>query len=69
MVWPRQKSLLARRVGKTAIGFRAHRDYLKRYGIPRTIAELEPRRRMPARRRPSFLPSTRPSMLPAARLH
>jgi hypothetical protein len=50
MVRPRQKSLLARRVGKTAIGFRAHRDYLKRYGIPGTIAELEARWRMPARR-------------------
>jgi DNA-binding transcriptional LysR family regulator len=41
MVRPRQKSLLARRIGKTAIGFYAHRDYLKRYGIPKTIAELE----------------------------
>src|ERR1700689_1285778 len=41
MVRPRQKSLLARRIGKTVIGFYAHRDYLKRYGIPKTIAELE----------------------------
>jgi DNA-binding transcriptional LysR family regulator len=41
MVRPRQKSLLARRIGKTPIGFYAHRDYLKRYGIPKTIAELE----------------------------
>jgi len=41
MVRPRQMSLLARRIGKTPIGFYAHRDYLKRYGIPKTIAELE----------------------------
>jgi DNA-binding transcriptional LysR family regulator len=41
MVRPRQKSLLARRIGKTGIGFYAHRDYLKRYGIPKTIAELD----------------------------
>jgi DNA-binding transcriptional LysR family regulator len=41
MVRPRQKSLLARRIGKTAIGLYAHRDYLKRYGIPKTMAELE----------------------------
>jgi DNA-binding transcriptional LysR family regulator len=41
MVRPRQKSLLARRIGKTPIGFYAHRDYLKRYGIPKSIAELE----------------------------
>jgi DNA-binding transcriptional LysR family regulator len=41
MVRPRQKSLLARRIGKTLIGFYAHRDYLKRYGIPKSVAELE----------------------------
>jgi hypothetical protein len=69
MVRPRQKSLLARRVGKTAIGFHAHRDYLKRHGIPGTIAEIEARRRMPARRRPSFLRSSRLSTSPTARRH
>jgi DNA-binding transcriptional LysR family regulator len=41
MVRPRQKSLLARRVGKTVIGFYAHRNYVKAHGIPGTIAELE----------------------------
>jgi DNA-binding transcriptional LysR family regulator len=41
MVRPRQKSLLARRIGKTAIGFYAHRNYVKQYGVPGTIAELE----------------------------
>ena len=41
MVRPRQKSLLARRIGETAIGFYAHRNYVKAHGIPATIAELE----------------------------
>ena len=40
MVRPRQKSLLARRIGKTAIGFYAHRDYLKGYGVPKTHRRL-----------------------------
>jgi DNA-binding transcriptional LysR family regulator len=41
MVRPRQKSLVARRIGKSAIGFYAHRNYAKKYGLPKQIAELE----------------------------
>jgi DNA-binding transcriptional LysR family regulator len=41
MVRPRQKSLVARRIGKSAIGFYAHRDYAGKYGLPKTIDELE----------------------------
>jgi DNA-binding transcriptional LysR family regulator len=41
MVRPRQKSLLARRIGKTVIGFYAHRNYAKEHGVPKTITELE----------------------------
>jgi DNA-binding transcriptional LysR family regulator len=41
MVRPRQKSLLARRIGKTAIGFYGHRDYLNRHGVPKTLADLD----------------------------
>jgi DNA-binding transcriptional LysR family regulator len=40
MARPRQKSLLARRVGKTAIGLYAHRNYLKAHGAPKTVADL-----------------------------
>ena len=40
MARPRQKSLLARRVGKTAIGLYAHRNYLKAHGAPKTLADL-----------------------------
>ncbi len=41
MVRPRQKSLVARRIGKSAIGFYAHRNYVEKYGLPKEIAELE----------------------------
>jgi DNA-binding transcriptional LysR family regulator len=41
MVRPRQKSLVARRVGKSAIGFYAHRSYAEKYGLPKQVAELE----------------------------
>src|ERR1700733_12629567 len=41
MVRPRQKSLVARRIGKNAIGFYAHRNYAQKYGLPKTIADLE----------------------------
>jgi len=40
MVRPKQKSLLARRIGKSPIGFYAHRSYLEKYGLPKQIAEL-----------------------------
>ena len=41
MVRPRQKSLVARRIGNSAIGFYAHRNYAQKYGLPKTIPDLE----------------------------
>jgi DNA-binding transcriptional LysR family regulator len=41
MVRPRQKSLVARRIGNSAIGFYAHRHYAEKYGLPKQIADLE----------------------------
>lgn len=41
MVRPRQKSLVARHIGKSPIGFYAHRNYVEKYGLPKEIAELE----------------------------
>jgi DNA-binding transcriptional LysR family regulator len=41
MVRPRQKSLVARRIGNSAIGFYAHRNYAQKYGLPKSIADLE----------------------------
>jgi len=40
MVRPRQKALVARRIGKSAIGLYAHRSYTEKHGIPKEVAEL-----------------------------
>jgi DNA-binding transcriptional LysR family regulator len=41
MVRPTQKALVARRIGKTAIGLHASRAYAEAHGIPRRIEELQ----------------------------
>jgi DNA-binding transcriptional LysR family regulator len=40
MVRPNQKALLAKRAGKVALGFYAHRQYLERYGYPERLEDL-----------------------------
>jgi DNA-binding transcriptional LysR family regulator len=40
MVRPRQKALLAKRAGRVALGFHAHRRYLERHGFPERIEDL-----------------------------
>lgn len=40
MVRPKQKTLLAKRAGKIALGFYAHRRYLERYGYPERLEDL-----------------------------
>jgi DNA-binding transcriptional LysR family regulator len=40
MVRPKQKALLAKRAGKIALGFYAHRRYLERYGYPERLEDL-----------------------------
>src|SRR5476651_1833276 len=40
MVRPEQEALVARRLGATELGLHAHRDYLERAGVPKTMAEL-----------------------------
>jgi DNA-binding transcriptional LysR family regulator len=40
MVEPKQEALVARKVGKTALGLFARRDYLERHGTPRTFEEI-----------------------------
>lgn len=37
---PKQKALVAKRVGKVALGFHAHRRYLDRYGKPQQLEDL-----------------------------
>jgi len=40
MVRPKQKALLAKRVGTVALGFHAHRRYLERFGYPERLEDL-----------------------------
>jgi DNA-binding transcriptional LysR family regulator len=40
LVPPAQGALLARKVGQVRWGFYAHRDYIARHGMPRSLAEL-----------------------------
>jgi len=40
MVRPTQSGLIARRIGASRIGLYAHRDYLARFGEPRSLADL-----------------------------
>jgi len=40
MIRPTQSGLIARRIGRSPIGLYAHRDYLARFGAPRTLADL-----------------------------
>jgi DNA-binding transcriptional LysR family regulator len=40
MVRPTQSGLLARRIGASQIGLYAHRDYLARFGEPRSLADM-----------------------------
>ncbi|HKI14070.1 MAG TPA: LysR family transcriptional regulator [Roseiarcus sp.] len=41
MVRPTQSGLVARRIGHTRIRLYAHRDYLERFGEPRSLADLK----------------------------
>lgn len=41
MIRPTQNALIARRIGKTRIGLYAHRDYLEKFGMPKSIADLD----------------------------
>jgi DNA-binding transcriptional LysR family regulator len=40
MVRPKQKALLAKRVGKVPLQFHAHRHYLEQHGIPQRLEDL-----------------------------
>src|SRR5262245_27054043 len=41
LVPPAQGALVARKVGQVRFGFYAHRDYIARSGMPRSLAELQ----------------------------
>src|SRR5262245_59300639 len=41
LVPPAQDALVARKIGQVRFGFYAHRDYIARHGMPRSLAELQ----------------------------
>ena len=53
MVCPSQKSLVARRVGKTVLGLHASRAYLEARAVPRSLADLQQHALIGFDRRPS----------------
>jgi DNA-binding transcriptional LysR family regulator len=62
MVRPTQKALVAKRIGKTAIGLHASRAYVEAHGVPRRLEELQDHPligfdRAPSVSRPLNLPS------------
>ena len=40
MARPTQRALIARRIGKARLGLYAHRDYLAKFGAPKSIADI-----------------------------
>jgi len=40
MVQPKQEALVAKKIGTTTLGLYARRDYLERYGAPKTLEEV-----------------------------
>lgn len=63
MVRPTQKALVARRIGKTAVGLHASRAYVEAHGVPRRIEELQAHAVIGFDRAPSI---SRPLNLPSA---
>jgi DNA-binding transcriptional LysR family regulator len=67
MVRPKQKALIAKRTGSVQIGLYAHRRYLARHGMPRTIADLAHHAVIGFDRDASAFRSLGPSGLPVTR--
>lgn len=57
MAEPTQEALLVRNVGDISLGLYAHRAYLARYGVPRTLAELKNHRLIGFDRQTAFIRS------------
>ncbi len=55
MARPEQASLVARRLGTVKLGLFAHRDYLKRHGMPKTLADLAHHALIGYDRNPAFM--------------
>ena len=66
---PTQDALVARQVGKIALGMYAHRRYLKAHGRPATMAELAGHVLIGFDRETAYIRSLRPAGVPYAREH
>lgn len=67
MVRPTQAALVARQVGKIALGIFAHKRYLEANGKPRTIADLAAHALIGFDRETAYIRSMRPAGMPYAR--
>lgn len=67
MVRPQQANLVAKRLGTVKLGVFAHRDYLKRHGTPKCIADLAGHALIGFDRNPQFLQLARSWGLNVAR--
>jgi DNA-binding transcriptional LysR family regulator len=69
MVRPTQGALVARLVGKIALGFYAHRRYLKANGHPKALADLANHALIGFDHETPYIRSMRPAGLPYTREH
>ncbi|MFC3652528.1 LysR family transcriptional regulator [Dyella humi] len=69
MARPTQDALVARQVGKIALGMYAHKRYLKAHGQPATIADLAAHALIGFDHETPYIRSMRPAGLPYAREH
>jgi DNA-binding transcriptional LysR family regulator len=67
MVRPTQGALVARQVGKIALGIFAHKRYLEANGTPRTIADLAAHALIGFDRETAYIRSMRPAGMPYMR--
>ncbi|GLQ99479.1 LysR family transcriptional regulator [Dyella mobilis] len=67
MARPTQEALVARHVGKIALGFFAHRQYLQANGRPKTVADLVSHALIGFDKETPFIRSMRPAGMPYAR--
>jgi len=66
---PTQDALVARNIGKIALGIYAHRRYIKAHGRPGTLAELAGHALIGFDRETAYIRSMRPAGLPYSREH
>lgn len=64
---PTQQALMTRRLGRIELGLFAHRDYLRRHGMPRTLEDLRAHSLIGFDHEPPYARTMRPGHLPWSR--